>query len=83
MKKIVLVWFLAVLTALLSAVYQRVTGPTYPVKLKENVSGHILSGKLPRSGSSSAPQEIKLQIQSADSSLTVFLQYRKYRYEKK
>ncbi len=50
-KKIIL-WTLVVLLTLFFAVYQKMTGPTYPVKGKISIKGQIIKYKLPRSHNS-------------------------------
>ncbi len=47
MNRLLIVWILAVLTTLAVAIYQRTSGPTYPLKLKVD----DISIKLPRSSS--------------------------------
>lgn len=49
MKNTWLAWTLAVLITLLSAFYQRVTGPTHPLKIEYTHNGKIYSEKLIRS----------------------------------
>jgi len=44
-----LFWLLAVLITLGSAVYQRMTGPTYPLRVKAGFGGAVEGFKLPRS----------------------------------
>lgn len=53
MKK-ALFWVLAVVITLVSAVYQRVTGPTYPLKGRALVGGTEVRYELPRSAETSA-----------------------------
>jgi len=74
----VLFWILAVLITIASAVYQRLTGPTYPlagaVKL---ASGHEVSFSLQRThaGKDTAPVSVLTQ----DSAITGTLMWRSYR----
>jgi hypothetical protein len=49
-----LFWFLAVAITLGSAVYQRMTGPTYPVRGKAVISGAEVAYRLPRSAETGA-----------------------------
>ena len=49
-----LFWTLAVIVTLASAVYQRVTGPTYPIKGKAAVGGVEIQYLLPRSADTGA-----------------------------
>ena len=48
-RKKYIFWFLAISITLGSAYYQRKTGPTYPKKIKLELSDEILDFKLPRS----------------------------------
>jgi len=53
-----LLWTLAVLITLFSAVYQRKTGPTYPLKGQAVVAGSEVRFELPRSAETSADAEV-------------------------
>ena len=53
-----LFWTLAVVITLGSAVYQRKTGPTYPLKGKEVVAGAEIRYELPRSAETVADAEV-------------------------
>jgi hypothetical protein len=57
-----LFWTLAVVITLASAVYQRVTGPTYPLKGKAVVGGVEVKYELPRSAETSADAEIAVSV---------------------
>jgi hypothetical protein len=48
MRRSVLLWTLAVVLTMASAVYQRMTGPTYPVRFKGDLGDATVSGKLLR-----------------------------------
>lgn len=50
MRAAILLWIVAVVVTLGSAVWQRMTGPTYPLRVNVEVAGHTVSGKLVRSG---------------------------------
>ena len=75
MKK-TLFWILAAVITLLSAYYQRKTGPTYPKNIKAKLENEIIEFKLPRRGDSNKDQEIKVPIQGE--SYSVILNYRRY-----
>lgn len=60
MKRYVL-WFLAVLITLGAAVYQRLTGPTYPFRAKATLDGESVSARLPRSAENVADCEVMLR----------------------
>jgi hypothetical protein len=49
MKRSVLFWIIAVVVTLISLVYQRITGPTYPVSGKVVINGKTIAYKLNRS----------------------------------
>jgi hypothetical protein len=53
-----LFWFLAVLITLGSAVYQRMTGPTYPLHVQAGFGGTAESFRLPRSADTVADAEV-------------------------
>jgi len=61
MKKFLL-WTLAVLITLTAVIYQRLTGPTYPKRLKVELNGKIYKLKLLRShgGNDDAPLELSI-----------------------
>ncbi len=44
-----LLWVLALIATLATAAYQRLTGPTHPVRVKTEIGGAPVTGKLPRS----------------------------------
>ena len=49
MQKRYIRWILAVIITLSAAVYQRMTGPTYPMRISAELDGQIFKYKLPRS----------------------------------
>ena len=77
MKKF-LFWFLAVVITLGSAVYQRRTGPTHPLRGKAAVAGTEVRFKLPRSAESVKDAEIAV---SAPAPLEGYLDYMRYKSE--
>lgn len=60
MKRTILFWILAIVITLISAFYQRVTGPTYPLSGKINFDGKEISYKLDRSHSTSSNYTVEL-----------------------
>ena len=74
MKKF-LFWFLAVIITLASAVYQKMTGPTYPVRGKVTVEGAAVKFKLPRSAESTADAMIALAFPAPTEGT---LEYKRY-----
>ncbi len=77
MKRSVLFWILAVLITLISLVYQRVTGPSYPVSGTAQLSGKAIAYRLDRShpGETNAPVEVK----TGDQSITGVLTWKRYK----
>ncbi len=61
MKKFVF-WTLAVVITLASAFYQRISGPTYPLRVKADVAGSEVRLRLPRSAETTADLEIALAV---------------------
>ena len=61
MKKFIL-WFLAFLITISAAVYQRMTGPTYPKKLILTLNDTLHEVKLVRSLSLNEKPEVRLNI---------------------
>jgi len=66
MKKTALLWILAFVITVGSAIYQRVTGPTYPVKGKINISNQEVSYKFERSYSSNKTYKIEINTGRSD-----------------
>ena len=76
MKRNTIFWILAVVITLVSVVYQRVTGPTYPLHGKVNLDGKEISYKLERSHSSSS--NYLIEINTGDPLIQGTLHYRKF-----
>jgi len=70
-------WFLAVLITLGAAMYQRLTGPTYPYKARAVLDGQPVSGPLPRSAESVADCEVKLRGIPGD--VSGYVEYMRYK----
>ena len=62
MKKSILLWLIAFVLTVFTAVYQRMTGPTYPVSDEVIISGKIIEYKLDRThgGDGDHPVEIRV-----------------------
>ena len=76
MKRTILFWILAIVITLVSAYYQRVTGPTYPLSGKINLDGKEISYKLERSHSTSSNYFI--EINTGDPTIHGSLFMKKY-----
>ena len=61
MKKAI-IWILAFILTLLSAYYQRKTGPTYPLLVKFKYNEKVISYKSPRSNSTNSYAIVKIVI---------------------
>jgi hypothetical protein len=77
MKKLIF-WFLAVVITLGSAVYQRMTGPTYPLREKAVVAGTEVKFKLPRSAETVRDAEVRIP---APAPLQGYLDYKRFKTE--
>ncbi|MGE4288002.1 MAG: hypothetical protein AB7E36_04885 [Salinivirgaceae bacterium] len=71
-----LFWIIALLITLSAAIYQRVTGPTYPKKISLNDGGQKYELKLVRSAESTG--DLILEFPLPDSSIYAFLEYRRF-----
>ena len=78
MKKNIL-WFLAFLITLSAAVYQRMTGPTYPKRLNVTVNNTVHELKLVRSLSLIEKSEVRLDLN--DSNIGAKLFFKQYKSE--
>lgn len=72
-----LLWILALLVTLASAVYQRMTGPTYPLRGKTDIAGTTLSWRLPRSADS--VRDCEITISGVASGVSGYLEYRRHK----
>jgi hypothetical protein len=69
-------WLIAILVTLLSAVWQRTTGPTYPVRGTARLGGSEISYKLLRSHSINSRQPVAIAVDDAGATGTV--EWRRY-----
>ncbi len=53
-------WIVALVATVALAAYQRLTGPTHPVRVKTTVGGAEIAGKLPRSHGGAGGAEVEL-----------------------
>lgn len=63
MKKSIVLWLIAFVLTVLTAVYQRMTGPTYPISGEAKIGNEIINYKLDRThgGEGDHPIEIKVE----------------------
>jgi len=76
MRKKILFWTLAVLLTLSAAVYQRMTGPTYPKRVKVNIENVEIKGKLLRS--SNTGENAPVVLSNTPESVSATLYYKRY-----
>lgn len=55
-------WILAILLTLSAMIYQRLTGPSYPKRVKLHINGQLISAKLPRSHQSGMDCRILIPV---------------------
>jgi hypothetical protein len=66
MNKKILIWLLAFIITIASAVYQRITGPTYPIKGKFELNNKTVIYKLERSHNSSQPYKVVIDVGNSE-----------------
>lgn len=76
-KHKITLWVLAFIITVSSAMYQRMTGPTYPVRGKIVINNQKISYKLLRSEVVTQDAAIKLNV--PDTTITGYITYRRYR----
>lgn len=70
-------WLLALIITLFSAVYQRLTGPTYPISGEITINGSLVEYELLRSHGGSADQPVALK--APDTTISAALIFRRYK----
>lgn len=78
-SKSILFWILAFLITAASAVYQRMTGPTYPVAGTTKFDGSTIQYKFERSHSTSS--DYVLKIKTGEDSIEGFLYWKRYKFD--
>ncbi|MFH1852604.1 MAG: hypothetical protein ABIA75_09690 [Candidatus Neomarinimicrobiota bacterium] len=73
----ILLWLTAIVITLSSAIYQRQTGPTYPVKGTLELNGAAIEYSLPRSHNSGSDAEVRIAVPDRQS--TGAYRYRRFR----
>jgi hypothetical protein len=63
MKKSVLLWLIAFVLTVITAVYQRMTGPTYPISGEATISGNLIEYKLDRTHGGEGDHQIEISIE--------------------
>lgn len=75
-RQSILLWVVAFLVTVLAAVYQRVTGPTYPLRGTVVLAGREVSFKLNRS---EEQQSALVKIATGDSSIRGWIEWKRYK----
>jgi hypothetical protein len=76
MKKSTILWFLALLLTLVLAIYQRLSGPTYPIRGSETVAGMTIKYKFIRSWTSYRPLPVGVAV--AGNGIQLSLHHRRF-----
>jgi len=76
MRKPWVLWTIALAVTLVSAVYQRMTGPTYPVRGHVVLGGQDIAYRLERSHETGAEQVVQIRV--PDASVTGEMSWRRY-----
>lgn len=66
MKRSAVLWTLAVVVTLASALFQRMTGPTYPARFNEDLAGVQVKSRLLRTHSITGDLPVRIQVGSPD-----------------
>ncbi len=65
MKK-TLIWIIAIIVTLATVIYQRMTGPTYPVDASITIGDQTVEARLPRSHGGEDDREIRIEVQDRE-----------------
>ena len=79
MKKSFLLWLIAFLLAILMGVYQRMTGPTYPVSGEVNLDSETIAYKLDQSHGGEGDHRVEIKVD--DKSICGELIWKRYKTE--
>jgi hypothetical protein len=77
MKKTALFWVIAILITVSAAIYQRMTGPTYPIKGKTLINDSEIAYKLERSHESTMDYKIAIEVKNEE--ITGHLMYKRHK----
>ena len=77
MKRSFLLWIIAIVLTVLTAAYQRMTGPTYPLSGEVNFNGKTIKYSLDRSHGGEHDHQIK--IKTADKEINGILEWKRYK----
>ncbi len=77
MKRSILLWIIAIVLTVLTAAYQRMTGPTYPLSGETNLNGKTIKYALDRSHGGEDDHQIK--IKTDDKNISGLLEWKRYK----
>jgi len=77
LKRHIILWIIAVAITLLSVLFQRMTGPTYPLKGTSEIGGISVSYILNRSHGGFSDDTVKIKI--SDSAVSGILKWKRYK----
>lgn len=77
MKKSILLWLIAFVLTVLTAIYQRMTGPTYPISGEVEIGNEIINYKLDRSHGGEGDYQIDIDIK--EENINGFLVWKRYK----
>lgn len=77
MKRSILLWIIAIVLTVLTAAYQRMTGPTYPLSGEANLNGKMIKYSLDRSHGGEKDHQIK--IKTIDKEVIGILEWKRYK----
>jgi hypothetical protein len=75
--KSIILWVVAVLLSLVIGIFQRMTGPTHPVRGREDVYGESIQYRLLRSYT--AYEDLPVAIKTSSAGVRAFLVYKRYK----
>jgi hypothetical protein len=76
LKRLFLLWLTTLIITISFLVYQKMSGPTYPVRYKVEVGGETLKGKFSRSGDIN--EDLELAITTANENLKADLVWQRF-----
>ncbi len=76
MKRLILLWVFTIVVSGATMVYQKMTGPTYPVRFDIELGGASIKGRLPRSGD--IHEDMKVAITVPNENVTAVMVWRRY-----
>jgi hypothetical protein len=77
MKRSTLLWIIAFILTVLTAAYQRMTGPTYPISSEVILNSKIIKFSLDRSHG--GPEDHQVNIKTDDENISGILEWKRYK----